>query len=90
MAVQSLRFENSYVCNEFDPSGIKFNVRNDLGIISEFGDFVSSDLYLAAELIAEYQPRLVSVGFYNTHPDFYEAAKQAAREAGIEFVCTAG
>ncbi len=85
-----LRFEHCHSNNAIDLDGIKFVVWNDLGIRCEFGDFVSTDLYLFAELIAEFKPRSVSIAFCTALPEAFDACKEAARAAGIAFFCTAG
>jgi hypothetical protein len=90
-----LRFTHCYSADhegikQIDLDGVKFEVWSTLGTISEFGDFCSTDLYLFAELVAEYQPREVSIAFCSTLLDCYEAAKEAAKAANLPFYCTAG
>lgn len=89
----TLRFTRCYNDNELDNSGVKFTISNEMGQI-EFGDFCKVDMYVIAELVAEYNVTLISLSFFQMNialdDEFYNACKAAAKSAGIEFVCTAG
>lgn len=100
MSNLSIRFTRCYAqdaegISQIDNSGVKFEIYNHLGTIATFGDFVKSDFYIIAELIAEFKPSdCVSLGFCNMSieldSEFYNACKAACKAAGVEFVCTAG